>query len=1078
MENIEITKTNKVYLKGSLDRFLKEWLRNEYIIEKVKKLYHENKKSIDELNSEYEEKNSKSEIEYQNKKDTINEEYDKKCKELTNDCREKLFSHKGVKFFYKNGAVSGYFIPSMKIAFEIMENYDPYSKDKKTQRIFMQKDNLFLTEEQIKELFIENKKVFNIKGLSEEKATVSKLFKKKTLLVKCKEDGAVNIISGEHSENDKGAIYIPCCSLTEEEFLNGLYKQDYTNDIVDEYKSKLEKLKQEKEIKQTKLSEEHKNELTCYETELSENTRDENQKLNNISKILNETTPDKSEITKDNIKEKLDEFSKKADKLYEFYKDCKNCFEESEIEEAYRKRLESNNQLDEVETLLVLLGAKCADTYRAGIHESDWGDFYEKGHWELFPYKEKEDGTEVILNEEYPICNPVDECKDITHEVGIDFGTTSTVVSFRDDNNDIKFIRIGSTDFNTKINDKDYENPTVIELIDYKKFKEDYDCFAGRPHTSNADLKVSHEAKKDLNEKSKESMSSFLNDIKQWCGDDKATRGIGLEDQKGYEIHLKPFKNFDSDDFDPVEIYAYRLGLSINNVHNGGFYLKYLMSFPTTYEKAVREKMLASFEKGLKKSLPEAVLNDKETMNKFSVKAQYSEPAAYALCALQKFRITPKENEKILYSVFDFGGGTTDIVFGIWRKADKKKRNERNYDYAIEPFKEVGDRYLGGEYLLELLAYEVFKDNKDKLTEDNAVYRFSKPEESKDFSGSERLVKNGDTISRHNMLQVEEELRYLWEGITEYNTKDLAKEDEYNICGYRIKKRPELSFIENGNIKVKLRSSNDTNKENLKDVTLEVDSKKLIKFLEDRIRIGIENYFEALKKVMENPKTSEFNTLHLFFAGNSCKSPILYKVFDEYKNNEWKSEKISDIIIHHPLGTYEANQEIDKLKATGVIEEVSSENYEPTGKSGVAYGLLQENVKVTEEISWEDEAQFKSYLGIIENNKFKVIIDRDEEYNKWHTFGDPDYGYGCPADIDYIIIYYTSSPIAMSGELDKSKVKRVVAHIENPDENKDFYIRKKTPDTIEYGIGEMCNEEDGSFNEESIESLGELKLNP
>ena len=36
------------------------------------------------------------------------------------------------------------------------------------------------------------------------------------------------------------------------------------------------------------------------------------------------------------------------------------------------------------------------------------------------------------------------------------------------------------------------------------------------------------------------------------------------------------------------------------------------------------------------------------------------------------------------------------------------------------------------------------------------------------------------------------------------------------------------------------------------------------------------------------------------------------------------------------------------------------------------------------------------------NNKFKVIIDRDEEYNKWHTFGDPDYGYGCPADIDYI----------------------------------------------------------------------------
>ena len=178
MENIEIRKTNKVYLKGSLDRFLREWLRNEYIIEKVAEICREDEK--------------------------------------------KVFSKPGVRFKYVDGAVHGYFIHSMNIAFEIMEDYKAYSKDQKTQRIFMQKDNLFLTEEQIKKLFIENKKFFNIKGLSEEKAMVSKFMKKKTLLVKCAEDGAVDIISGEHSKNDKDSIYIPCCSLTENEFLDGI----------------------------------------------------------------------------------------------------------------------------------------------------------------------------------------------------------------------------------------------------------------------------------------------------------------------------------------------------------------------------------------------------------------------------------------------------------------------------------------------------------------------------------------------------------------------------------------------------------------------------------------------------------------------------------------------------------------------------------------------------------------------------------------------------------------------------------------------------------------------------------------
>ncbi len=43
-----------------------------------------------------------------------------------------------------------------------------------------------------------------------------------------------------------------------------------------------------------------------------------------------------------------------------------------------------------------------------------------------------------------------------------------------------------------------------------------------------------------------------------------------------------------------------------------------------------------------------------------------SEPAAYALTALQQYGFEPEGDERVFYGVFDFGGGTTDFDFGIY----------------------------------------------------------------------------------------------------------------------------------------------------------------------------------------------------------------------------------------------------------------------------------------------------------------------------------------------------------------------------------------------------------------------------
>ena len=150
----------------------------------------------------------------------------------------------------------------------------------------------------------------------------------------------------------------------------------------------------------------------------------------------------------------------------------------------------------------------------------------------------------------------------------------------------------------------------------------------------------------------------------------------------------------------------------INNMRNG-IYLKYVMSFPVKYSKDTKEIIRKSFENGLKKSLPKTIVDDDDIMSKFSVKYQISEPAAYAVTALEQAGFKPKdENEKYLYGIFDFGGGTTDFDFGIWRGASDDEYDSYNCDYVLECFGADSDVRLGGENILEMLAYNVFKDNK------------------------------------------------------------------------------------------------------------------------------------------------------------------------------------------------------------------------------------------------------------------------------------------------------------------------------------------------------------------------------
>lgn len=767
-------------------------------------------------------------------------------------------------------------------------------------------------------------------------------------------------------------------------------------------------------------------------------------------KIIDDIKDEKIEKTQSIVKnnEISDSSDGDIDKLISIFGIDKNKVKD-EITKKLNKSLEMDGDILEsfISDLLE------SDTKRAGLDKYDrkWLDDIKQGVWELWS-DEKPDETKNIATLKKPLVsrNPASDI----HEnglIGIDFGTKSTIVSKQDGRKNATLIRIGVGQLSKEAQSHHYENPTIMEFLSLDKFLAAYNAKVGRPDTCIDDLRVSHPAYNSLKScVNSDFFYSFFYDIKQWCGDTERVEKI--IDQKGIERILPSFVNLDRDEFNPLEIYAYYLGLYINNMYNGIF-LDYVLSFPVTYEKAVKEKILESFKAGIKKSLPESIVNDKNIMAKFRVQQGVSEPAAYAITALKNYGFEPEDDEKYLYSIFDFGGGTTDFDFGIWRSADDSRRDEEAYDYVIEHFGSEGDKYLGGENLLELLAFEVFKANAGLLQggKKDVGFSFSKPKECTEFPGSETLIANTQE-ARRNTKQVIEVLRPFWEGIISEDKGSNEKNDNTkSYKGYIFKMSEEKKFPidDDGAITVDLFDKSGQLQSGFK-LYIENSKEKinvdLIGILTNRIERGVASFFDAIRLAFnsQTARNSGVNEMQIFLAGNSSKSPILRKLFDKYiqdTNNKInsKDDYSTYFKLFPPLGTEEAHA-IQKELGLNINTDLTA----PTGKTGVAYGLIEGRaggrIKVISEIKAEDETKFRYNIGIEKRGKFAMKLDRnDVVYGKWERFGNAG------KELEF---YYTSLPGANKAPVDDSMhLRRVNSEI---DIDKDIYIRAVSPDELEY----------------------------
>lgn len=579
--------------------------------------------------------------------------------------------------------------------------------------------------------------------------------------------------------------------------------------------------------------------------------------------------------------------------------------------------------------------------------------------------------------------------------VAIDFGTSSTVVAW-DNNGRAELMRVGVKDFWAQEQAGDYENPTVLEFVDFNAMLSAWQATAYRPGVLWDQVRCSHEALHNWrnNESDPLVVGSVLGKIKQWALRQEKDYRLRITDQKNSVEHElaplaprnpvkgQPLTVAGSDSFDPVELYAWFLGMNIN-WRQRGLFLRYYMSFPVDYPRSVKDNILAAFRRGLQRSLPET-LTRQPVFSEFTVEERASEPAAYAAIALPALGIEPGPHQGEAYAVFDFGGGTADFDFGFYRQPTPDEEDE-GWEAVFERCGTAGDKFLGGENLLENLAYQTFRHNLELCRENKIA--FTRPLDADDFAGSEMFLEKTRAAGT-NTLMLMARLRPLWEtgvlsdngsGITRINL--LSREGKMVSCEFSI------------------------------------DSGALLTYLEQRIEKGVQGFLAAMRAAFADAVPEH---IHVLLAGNASRSHIVHDLFGlPMFTDDDLAQSPAFARTQAYMQTLFGNR-TPTIKAYAPLAPDARNVYRPTGKTGVALGLLKlcpgSALKTVDHArhSAGNEAPFAYHAGRVRQGRFQPGLRQGSAYGEWHELGVPRER--------VFNLYYTMSPLAYTGNMEEGHI--------------------------------------------------------
>lgn len=588
--------------------------------------------------------------------------------------------------------------------------------------------------------------------------------------------------------------------------------------------------------------------------------------------------------------------------------------------------------------------------------------------------------------------------------VAVDVGTTSTVAAIMNFDRDVKYLTLDGKQ------NENYENPTVIMYKDISSFEESYKKEQSLPRTNKEDILTAHPAQEEYTEyKENVKDSMFFDRLKQWASDPECV--VEIVDAKEELRTYKDYMNFNDTIIDPIEIYAYHLGLYINNLQKEKIFTTYHLSYTSTFTKEVRERMVRSFERGIKKTLPNEILD----LNILTVKSVLDEATAYAYAAIERYidDSWKEELEKgaLHFGIYDFGGGTLDFSFGKYSIQEDEDGDERPHFEFFDI--NGGDSKLGCEYILEKAAYELFYTARDFLHE-NGV-RCKKPHHCSTRSYEDKVAGTSDH-ARRNLRFVMDELRKKW------------IDPDFNIEIPTIKNEKGSDFIWKNFLEIYEFVDVETN------------------FFEEKVHEGVDLFFKVWDSLFLNEK------LYIFLGGNAGRSVRVQKAFDELRKPDdlrKDSKETKTIEVYPALPTEYDIDEIEKGNPHGY----------PSAKTGVVYGILRQRDIPIVEPSWFvynvgyplHKADGSCYFVTCASKR-----DMPKEYRLFESkiFKKPKINKN-----GTILIRY-SQENRFATYLEKNKLMSVngskpLKELTFPEHSGKFlYIRGVTSDTIELGVSE------------------------
>lgn len=364
--------------------------------------------------------------------------------------------------------------------------------------------------------------------------------------------------------------------------------------------------------------------------------------------------------------------------------------------------------------------------------------------------------------------------------VVIDVGARSWTVATRAERGNPEFVRISAVEDVKR--PADYENPAEMTFVDLRSTLKAWRERVIQPHTRFEDVRVSFASSvlspPGVTSPGPEQLDPFvraaatlseLSFLREVTDEGRPFRLRGVKDGvDANELLKKPAPPIIDDEgigaydpFDPIELYAYQVGLHVNH-RLRGIDNRYLVCMPTGWSPERRRSVLVAIRRGLFKSLPAGMLEFHE-LDKLIVADAGPSAICFLAHAHRAFSAIPKDGP-ILFAVFEAGASETGIVFGTLREPSGDEKRE-GFSLVIEHLEPASIPWFGAERLLHRLAYRVFVDHISDMAENGIPFEL--PHGEPMLPGAEALLAPSPE-ARANTYLLKQCLRPLFEGDPTY----------------------------------------------------------------------------------------------------------------------------------------------------------------------------------------------------------------------------------------------------------------------------------------------------------------------